>query len=71
MSEEPYSIGSNASKQRFTDLFASAVSILGAAFSGGLTYVSFMPKCYKLRNTLRRYRLYDPDFYAKERGARS
>ena len=41
----------------------------GAAFSGGLTYVTFMPRCYKLRNTLRKYRLCDPDFYAKEGSA--
>ena len=63
-------IGSKASKQSFTDLFASAVPILGAAFSGGLTYVTFMPRCYKLRNTLRRYRLCDPDFYTKESAAK-
>ena len=59
-------IGSKASAQSFADLFASAVPVLGAAFSGGLTYVTFMPRCYKLRNTLRKYRLCDPDFYKKE-----
>ena len=59
-------IGSKASAQSFADLFASAVPVLGAAFSGGLTYVTFMPRCYKLRNTLRKYRLCDPDFYTKE-----
>ena len=59
-------IGSKASAQSFADLFASAVPVLGAAFSGGLTYVTFMPRCYKLRNTLRKYRLCDPDFYTIE-----
>ncbi len=59
-------IGAKASKQTVADLFASAVPVMSAAFSGGLTYVTFMPRCYKLRNTLRKYRLCDPEFYAKE-----
>lgn len=59
-------IGSKASKQGIADLFASAVPLAGAAFSGGLTYVTFMPRCYKLRNTLRQYRLCDPEFYAEK-----
>ena len=59
-------IGAKTSKQTVADLFASAVPLVGAAFSGGLTYVTFMPRCYKLRNTLRKYRLCDTEFYAKE-----
>jgi hypothetical protein len=59
-------IGSKASTQSFADLFASAVPVLGAAFSGGLTYATFKPRCYKLRNTLRKYRLCDPEFYAEK-----
>lgn len=59
-------VGARAAKQTAADLFASAVPVLGAAVSGGLTYVTFKPRCYKLRNALRKYRLCDPDSYTKE-----
>ncbi len=60
-------IGARTSKQTLADLFASAVPLMGAAISGGLTFVTFKSRCYKLRNTLRRYRLCDSSFYAENK----
>ncbi len=56
-------IGIKVTKQTFADFIASAVPILGAAFSGGLTYITFKPRCNKLRDNLKKYKLSDPDFY--------
>lgn len=56
-------IGLRMTKQIFADTVASAIPLAGSAFSGGLTYVVFRPRCMKLRKILMSYNLCDPDYY--------
>lgn len=59
------SVGIRMTKQIFADSVASAIPVLGGAFSGGLTFAMFKPGCMKLRQNLRTYNICDPEFYKK------
>lgn len=56
-------VGIRMTKQIFADTVASAIPFAGGLLSGGLTYAMFKPGCMKLRNTLNKYNLCDPDYY--------
>ena len=56
-------VGIRMTKQIFADTAASAIPVVGALASGGLTYAMFKPCCIKLQEELRQYNLCDPAFY--------
>jgi hypothetical protein len=56
-------IGIRMTKQVFADTVASAVPVVGAIVSGGLTLAMFRPGCMKLRRNLMSYNLCDPEYY--------
>lgn len=60
------SVGIRMTKQIFADGVASAIPVLGAALSGGLTFAMFRPSCMKLRNNLMTYNLCDPEYYKNQ-----
>ena len=59
-------VGVQMSRQVFADTVASAVPIVGAALSGGLTFMMYRPCCMRLRRNLMSYKLCDPVYYAEK-----
>ena len=57
------SVGVRMTKQIFANGVAKMIPVLGAVFSGGLTYSMFKPGCMKLREQLMSYNLCDPEYY--------
>ncbi len=59
-------IGVHMTKQVFADTVASAIPLIGAVLSGGITYAMFKPNCNRLRKNLMSYNLCDPGFYKRQ-----
>lgn len=61
------SIGIKMTKQIFADGVGKIVPIAGGVISGGISYISFKPSCYKLKKSFEALDLCDPEFYSLAR----
>jgi hypothetical protein len=59
-------VGVRMTKQIFADTVASAVPVIGAVASGGLTFAMFKPCCIRLKKSLMTYPICDPEFYRNQ-----
>ena len=53
--------GANMTKKVFAGFFKKAIPVVGGLIGGGITYLSFGPCCYKLRDSLHDTILSNPD----------
>lgn len=53
--------GKNMTKKVFAGFFKKAIPVVGGLIGGGITYLSFGPCCYKLRDSLHDTILSNPD----------
>ncbi len=58
--------GQRMTKQVFAGFFKKAIPVVGGLVGGSITFLSFGPCCYKLRETLRDTVLSNPDVYVAE-----
>ena len=56
-------IGIKITKQIFADTVGNAIPVVGSVISGGITYVSFMPRARKLQQCFSRTELSNTKFY--------
>lgn len=58
--------GANMTKQVFAGFFKKAIPVVGGVVSGGITYLSFKPCCYKLKESLQDTLLSNPSHQATD-----
>ena len=58
--------GVKLTKEIFAGFFKKAIPVVGGVVGGGVTYLSFKPCCYRLKNVLQDTRLSNPNHYDTE-----
>lgn len=51
-------------KEKYADFFKNAIPVVGGVIGGGVTFFSFKPCCYRLKNVLQDTMLSNPDHYS-------
>ena len=59
-------LGIKMTKQVFADGASKVIPIIGAAASGGITYMTFKPSSYRLQNEFKSLNISDPQFYKSD-----
>ncbi|MCR4609901.1 MAG: EcsC family protein [Eubacterium sp.] len=58
--------GIRMTKEVFAGFFKKAIPVVGGIIGGGITFATFKPCCYRLKNTLRDTSLSNPDHVSTE-----
>lgn len=57
-------LGYSMTREIFSKSVSKGIAVVGGVISGGLSYATFKPCCYRLKNILSEYSLCDPEYYS-------